>query len=63
MINMCFIVKGAPQEAALLLSLEARGTTGPKSVHGWDLEGARVTFRIEAIQKINSHSFSKDQSN
>lgn len=52
-----FIVEGVPQEAESLLNLEARGTIGsPESVNGWDLEGARVTFRSQEIQKINSHS-------
>lgn len=51
-----FIAEGVPQDAALLLSLDTCGTTGPQSVNGWDLEGARVTFRSQEIQKINSHS-------
>lgn len=69
--SMCeeFYSWGVPQEAAFLLSLEACGTAGPESVNGWDMKGARVTFRSQEIQKINSHSLlqatspSKDKSN
>lgn len=51
------------------LSLEACVTSGAEWVNGWDLEGTRVIFRSQEIQKINSHSLlratrlSKDQSN
>lgn len=50
------IAEREPQEAAFLLSLVACGTNGLEAFNGCDLEGARVTFRSQEIQKINSHS-------